>query len=54
MHARAVLGVGKGVRLEKYPQFRSVLIKRERFHCTYTYTHLLCEIVSFCVCFRCG
>ena len=47
-----ILRVGKGVRLEKYPQFRSVLIKREVP--LYTYAHLLCEIVSFCVCFRCG
>ena len=47
MHARVVLGVGKVSCLERCPQFRSVLIERERFHCIYTYAHLLCEIVSF-------
>ena len=35
-----VLGVGKVSCLERCPQFRSVLIERERFHCTvYTHTH---------------
>ena len=33
MHARVVLGVGKVSCLERYPQFRSVLI--ERFYCIY-------------------
>ena len=33
MHARVVLGVGKVSCLERCPQFRGVLIERERFHC---------------------
>ena len=36
MHARVVLGVGKGVlfrAVQECPQFRNVLIERERMHC---------------------
>ena len=39
MHARVVLGVGK---VERYPQFRSVLIEREGpLHCNAFFLHKL-------------
>ena len=42
-----ILGVGKGVRLEKYPQFRSVLI--ERGSTVHIRTLTLCDCLNLCV-----
>ena len=40
MHARVVLGVGKGALFRECPQFRSVLIEREREVPLYAYASL--------------